>query len=120
MCGHDALRDPILRDNENAYVSVNGKTCWTKTMSGVDGTQQCGGFFKEERFRVTGCFVTLSGSDVKFPLTVRVWTNLDGDASDESFAIDNVFIQKGIVEEFAVGKKDMKLNFTRYICTHIH
>ena len=28
------------------------------------------------------------------PLTVRVWTNLDGDATDESFAIDNIFISR--------------------------
>ena len=28
------------------------------------------------------------------PLTVRVWTSLDGDASDESFGIDNVVIAK--------------------------
>ena len=80
-----------FRDNEDAYVSVNGKTCWTKTgMLGTSGTQQCGGFYKEERFRVTDCYITLPFSEADLPLTVRVWTNLDGKADDESFAIDNV------------------------------
>ena len=49
----------------------------------------CGGVYKEERFRVMDCYVTL---EVNMPLTVRVWTNLDTDARDESFAIDNVEI----------------------------
>ena len=84
-----------LRDNEDAYVSVNGRTCWSKTKAvGTSGTQECGGFFKEERFRVTGCQVTLSGAGETFPLEVRVWTSLDGDAADESFGIDNVRIEK--------------------------
>ena len=39
------------------------------------------------------CKVLLSGSDT-MPLTVRVWTNLDSGANDESFGIDNVIIQK--------------------------
>ena len=91
---------PSLRDNEDAYVSVNGRTCWSKTKAvGTSGTQQCGGFFKEERFRVTGCYVALSGSDANVPLEVRVWTNLDGDPGDESFAIDNV-----VVRQFQIGK----------------
>ena len=91
-------------------MSLNGKTCWTKAgVVGRVGTQQCGGIFKEEMFRVTGCYVTLSGSQV---LTVRVWTNLDGDAADESFGIDNVFIQKGIAERIAVNIY-MRLPFTR-------
>ena len=82
-----------LRDNENAYVSVNGETCWSKTgLVGTSGTQQCGNVdFKEERFPVIGCFATLEANT---PLTVRVWTSLDGDAYDESFAIDNVAIQR--------------------------
>ena len=80
-----------LRDNENAYVSVNGKTCWTKTgLIGTSGIQECGGFYKEERFEVTHCFATL---EANMPLTVRVWTSLDADALDESFGIDNVVIQ---------------------------
>ena len=59
-------------------------------MVGTSGIQECGGVFKEERFPVRGCFATLQEG---MPLTVRVWTSLDGDARDESFAIDNVVIQ---------------------------
>ena len=70
---------------------MNGKTCWTRTdVLGTVGTQQCGGFFKEERFRVTGCDVTV----LSWWLTVRVWTSLDGPADDESFGIGNVVITK--------------------------
>ena len=75
-------------------MSLNGETCWTKTMSALDGTQLCGGIYLEEIFPVTGCFVTLSGSEGNIPLTVHVWTNLDGAANDESFGIDNVVITK--------------------------
>ena len=78
-------------------MSVNGETCWSKTgLVGTSGSQKCGGFFKEELFRVTGCYVTL---EAEMPMTVRVWTSLDMDALDESFAINNVVIQllgKGI------------------------
>ena len=81
----------IFRDNEDAYVSVNGKTCWSKTnLIGTSGTQECGGGFKEESFRVTGCYGILKR---EMPLTVRVWTSLDADASDESFAIDIVVVR---------------------------
>ena len=82
------------RDNEYGYVSLNGKTCWTKEMLATSGTQQCGGFFKEEVFRVTGCIVTLPESPSNAPVTVRVSTDLDGTADDESFAIDNVYVTK--------------------------
>ena len=94
-------------------MSVNGKQCWSKTKAvGTSGTQQCGGFFKEELFRVTGCYATLSGSEANLPLTVRVWTNLDGDAGDESFAIDNV-----VVEKFQIGKRGALLCIR--IITHV-
>ena len=69
--------------------------CWKKTAGGIAGTQLCGGWFREEVFRVTGCYITLSASaGTSVPLTVRVWTNLDGDADDESFGIDNVRISE--------------------------
>ena len=86
-----------LRDHENAYVSLNGKTCWTKTdiqYTKGDGNV-CGNTnanYSEERYSAA-CKVTLSGSDT-MPLTVRVFANLDSDANDESFGIDNVIIQK--------------------------
>ena len=76
-------------------MSVNGKICWSKTnILGTIGTQQCGGGYKEEYFRVTDCFVTLLGLQVKMPLQVRVWTSLDADPKDESFGIDNVVIER--------------------------
>ena len=90
---------PHYRDSEDAYVSLNGKRCWTKrSIAASQGTQQCGeqGIFdpwNEYAFPVTGCSVTLSGSGNK-PLTVRVYTNLDAeDAKDESFGITNVVIR---------------------------
>ena len=99
---------PPRRDREAAIVSVNGKMCWIKSnIIGTEGTRLCGGFFKEEVFRVTDCLVTLpagwkqrllpAGSEETVPLKVYVWTNLDGDAADESFGIDNVIVEK--VEE---------------------
>ena len=93
-----------LRDDEDAFVSVNGNTCWTKTLSHNDpGTHECGsnghlgGFinaheFTENSYRVT-CTEELSGPDNR-ELTVRVWTNLDDNAHDESFGIDNVVVTR--------------------------
>ena len=71
-------------------MSVNGNICWIVTTVGTSGTQECGGSDKEERFRVRGCYVALEANT---PLTVRVWTNLNGDASEESFAINNVAVR---------------------------
>ena len=72
-------------------MSVNGETCWSKNnVVGTSGIQECGGVFKEERFEVKNCVAIL---DASMPLTVRVWARLDGDAHDESFAIDNVVIR---------------------------
>ena len=84
----------FFRDNEVGFVEVNGERCWSRVMLATDGTQQCGGFFKEEVFRVTGCIVTLPESQSNAPVTVRVSTDLDGTADDESFAIDNVYVTK--------------------------
>ena len=80
----------VLRDNEHAYVSVNHKICWSVTAVGTSGTQECGRIDKEERFRVTDCYVIVEANT---PLTVRVWTSLGQDASDESFGIGNVVIR---------------------------
>ena len=65
-------------------------------MLATDGVQQCGGFFKEESFRVTGCTIALAASETNttVPLTVRVWTNLDDPARDESFGIRKVAVTK--------------------------
>ena len=75
---------------------MNDKTCLIKSdLIGSAGTQVCGDGdeFKEELFRVRGCYITLSAaSQALVPLTVRVWTNLDEDAENESFGIDNVLV----------------------------
>ena len=63
-------------------------------MSSSDGKQTCGiSSGNEMRLRVTGCTATLSG-DGERPLVVRVWTNLDTGAHEESFGIDNVVVKK--------------------------
>ena len=85
---------PHRRDGEAAYVSLNDIICWSKSMTSSQGTQQCGGQspWHAEAVPVTGCSIALSGPGDK-PVTVRVWTNLDGrDAKDESFGITNVVI----------------------------
>ena len=88
---------PRHRDGEGAYVSLNGMVCWAASLTASQGSQQCGGESKfkprnDEAVPVTGCSITLSGSGY-VPLTVRVWTNLNGrNAKDESFGIANVVI----------------------------
>ena len=94
MAGADASSHH--RNGEGAYVSLNGMICWATSMTGSQGTQQCGGQrpWNEDAVPVTGCSVTLSGSG-NVPLTVRVWTNLESkDATKEkSFGITNFAIQ---------------------------
>ena len=67
------------------YTQGDGNVCGHAGKHGQSG-------FNEERIPVA-CKVTLSGSGTR-PLTVRVWTDLDSGASDESFGIDNVIITK--------------------------
>ena len=81
---------PHDRDNEKAYVTVNDKTCWTKTLAASDGSQQCGGSHKWHEDSVA---VRCVAESVAGKLTVRVYANLDGGLSDESFAIDNVVVK---------------------------
>ena len=117
------------RDGENAYVSVNDKLCWSKTLVGTIGTQECGGIFLEEAFRITGCYVTLSGSGATLPLTVRVWADLDQGPTDESFGIDNVLVQQGMTKRILVYRTGMKpplahiytcIHVSTYTHTHVH
>ena len=81
-------------------MSLNDRTCWVKrNLIGSAGTQGCGTGSKEQVFRVLGCHITLAPTaeaHQAVPLTVRVWTNLDEDATDESFGIDNVVISKSL------------------------
>ena len=95
-------------------MSVNEEVCWyKKDILATEGTKQCGGHFKEQTFRVTGCYVTLrSILDETPPLTVRVWTNLDQAADDESFAIDNVVVTKieeGSAERCMISKNSVRI-----------
>ena len=105
-------------------MSVNGKTCWSKTgLVGTSGTNQCGrvwAAFKDERFEVRDCYVTL---EANAPLTVRVWTSLDSHSRDESFAINNVVIQlieKGISRVFCVRETTRRCPcwFGKSYCLH--
>ena len=95
---------PTRRDHESAYVSMNDKTCYIKSnLVGTSGTQLCGGWYKEEVFRLRGCYITLSSTwEEDVPLTVRIWTDLDGDAADESFGIDNIVLAQ-VEEEGDLG-----------------
>ena len=81
-----------LRDNENAYVQVNGKTCWTKKLAG-GGKQLCGS--KSNGWNEEKIAVKCTGeTNAKGELTLRVYTQLDSAANDESFGIDNVVVKK--------------------------
>ena len=80
-------------------MSVNDNVCWKKTgIVGNSGKQLCGTTGKQSRekvFRVKNCYVELSAAiKATVPLTVHLWTNLDGEAGEESFGIDNVVITK--------------------------
>ena len=84
---------PHCRDNEKAYVTVNGKTCWSKTLGHKDGSNQCGSTsstsWREESYTVECEEDAVSGK-----LTVRVHADLSSTATDESFAIDNVVVSQ--------------------------
>ena len=83
---------PHDRDNEKAYVTVNGKTCWTETFTSKQGSKQCGSssnnWFEDSRT------VKCEAESVSGKLAVRVYTSLSSNADDESFAIDNVVVSK--------------------------
>ena len=80
------------RDNENAYMSVNGEACWSQTFVGTHGTRECGG--SATNWNEQSVPVTCEADAVDGKLTVRVYTNLDSSGVDESFGIDNVKISK--------------------------
>ena len=83
------------RNGEAAYVSLNGVICWAMSLTGSQGTQQCGAQapWNEDAVPVTDCSITLFGSG-NVPLTVRVWTTIEiQDVTEEkSFGIANVVI----------------------------
>ena len=82
------------RDNENAYVSVNGEACWSQTLSGTNGSPQCGGS-SSTAWNEESVPVTCQAEAVGGKLTVAVYAHLDSfSGADESFGIDNVEISK--------------------------
>ena len=81
------------RDNEYAYVQVNGKTCWSKRLVASSGKQTCGqkhGNWHEERIPVK-CTGDVTGNG---QFKVRVYTTLNSGATDESFGIDNAVLSR--------------------------
>ena len=98
---------PHGRDNEKAYVTLNDKTCWTKAFTHAQGSQQCGssrGHWLED-----SAAVRCEADSVAGKLTVRVYTNLNSGAGDESFAIDNVDVRKvssGMIINLVISDTD--------------
>merc|ERR1712025_1559032 len=84
-------------DNEKAYVTVNGKQCWTKTFQG-EGKQICGS--KNNGWNEAKVKVTCVAAAVKGSFAVRVYTSLNSAANDESFAIDNAVLSKYVAPKF--------------------
>ena len=80
------------RDNEKAILKVNGKQCWTKTFTGVQGKQICGS--QSKNWNELKVRATCKAAAVKGQLTVQVTTTLNSGAGDESFAIDNAVLTK--------------------------
>merc|ERR1712048_1364704 len=78
-------------DKEKAFVKVNGKQCWTKTFTGAQGKQICGG--KNNGWNELKVKVTCTAAAVGGKITVQVGTNLNSAANDESFAIDNAKLE---------------------------
>lgn len=80
------------RDNEKAYVSVNDKICWNKTLANAQGSQQCGSTIST--WLEDSVAAQCAAESVGGKLTVRVYSDLDGGGTEESFAIDNVTVLK--------------------------
>merc|ERR1712048_854272 len=102
-------------DNENAYVQVNGKTCWQKKLAG-SGKQVCGsknGGWNEDRIKVS-----CTAPAVNNQFTVRVYTQLNSAANDESFAIDNVVVKKYVFKTITANFQDTK-DFEGFNCVKI-
>ena len=73
-------------------MQVNGKTCFNKKLAAPTGKQLCGqkhGGWNEQKIKVTCTAPAVNGQ-----FTVRVYTQLNSAANDESFGIDNVVLRK--------------------------
>ena len=83
---------PHDRDSENAYVTVNDKVCWTQKFTVAQTSHQCGKTGSNNNWKEDSVAVRCEAASVAGKLTVRVYTDLNGAANDESFAIDNVVV----------------------------
>ena len=70
---------------------MNDKTCLTKKLAGSD-KQVCGS--KSNGWNEDKIKVKCSAPAVKGQFTLRVYTQLNSAANDESFSIDNVVLRK--------------------------
>ena len=82
----------FCRDTEKAFVEVNGKKCWTKSFTAVQGKQICGS--TNNGWNELKVKATCTADAVKGAFTVRVSTTLNSAANDESFGIDNVLLKR--------------------------
>jgi len=83
-------------DGERAYVNVNNRRCYNSpAFRHNQGQQVCGQRHNwyEMKFRINCRNQRVTGSGLR-SLTVRIWTSLNEHASNESFGIDNVAVQK--------------------------
>ena len=68
-------------------MSVNSEECWRQRFRWSIGSKECGGKYKD-----ASAAAECEAESVGGKLTVRVYTDLDSNGKDESFAIDNVAI----------------------------
>ena len=108
---HDGALCVDRRDDEIGYVSVNGKECWKQTFWGsLGGSNQCGGDQGQTAANEASVAVVCEAEAVSGKLTVRTYSSVNQGPHDESFAIDNVVIDKisadtGAMHLFALGPK---------------
>ena len=72
-------------------MSVNNEECWSQRFGYFKGSQECGdkiSMYSYDASAAAECEAEAVGGK----LTVRVYTDLDSNGKDESFAIDNVTI----------------------------
>ena len=88
-------------------MQVNGKTCYNKKLAAGSGKQLCGSKnngWNEEKIKVKCSAPAVNGQ-----FTLRVTTQLNSAANDESFGIDNVVLKK--VTTKPPGFKTITANF---------
>ena len=97
-------------------MQVNGKTCFNKKLVAGSGKQLCGqkhGGWNEEKIKVTCTAPAVNGQ-----FTVRVYTQLNSAANDESFGIDNVVLKKAAFKTITANFNNVK-DFQGFNCVKI-